>query len=322
MEVSTIRQDTHCEGVKTVQYLLGELKALITGQGSVAERLLSHLEQAVSSPLLNDGDSNIQTESVPDMTSLHRQNVQLRRRVQILNQQLKEKEKAERRQNMDSDSEVATLQEEELTVAQSRLQELRRDVTELRTGLQDREAQNALIRTDLEATRSRLVDAEREKSELAALAQQGLEEIGRLKRMLQSRDSSECPAAADTHQPPTEHVARYLMSLGRLGPAAAQRESGAAVHLCDVPPQRGDTPADPPAAPVGRSRCPGEVQPRGWRANSTLSQCDVESLWSDWSARSGSTFDTRDEAAFRDGLAALDASIASLQKTIQLDLRR
>jgi len=52
------------------------------------------------------------------------------------------------------------------------------------------------------------------------------------------------------------------------------------------------------------------------------SQCDVESLWSNWSMHSGSTFDTKDEAAFRDGLAALDASIASLQKTIQLDLRK
>uniref|UniRef100_A0A3B4VI04 Uncharacterized protein n=1 Tax=Seriola dumerili TaxID=41447 RepID=A0A3B4VI04_SERDU len=54
----------------------------------------------------------------------------------------------------------------------------------------------------------------------------------------------------------------------------------------------------------------------------TVSQCDIESVWSDWTMRSGSTFDTRDEAAFRDGLAALDASIASLQKTIQLDLKR
>jgi len=35
---------------------------------------------------------------------------------------------------------------------------------------------------------------------------------------------------------------------------------------------------------------------------------------------SGSTFDTRDEVDFCNGLAALDASIASLQRSIKLDL--
>lgn len=50
--------------------------------------------------------------------------------------------------------------------------------------------------------------------------------------------------------------------------------------------------------------------------------CEAASVWSNWSMKSESTFNTRDEAAFRDGLAALDASIVNLQKTIQLDLRK
>lgn len=41
-----------------------------------------------------------------------------------------------------------------------------------------------------------------------------------------------------------------------------------------------------------------------------------------FSVQSSSTFDTHNEQDFRNGLAALDASIASLQKTIQEDLRR
>lgn len=45
---------------------------------------------------------------------------------------------------------------------------------------------------------------------------------------------------------------------------------------------------------------------------------EAESVLSDLS----STFNTRDEAAFKDGLSALDASIANLQKTIQLDLAK
>nr|XP_019957807.1 PREDICTED: coiled-coil domain-containing protein 14 isoform X1 [Paralichthys olivaceus] len=332
-KVHEIPQDTHSRAErsaetevkeKTVQYLLGELKALITGQGSVAERLLRHLEQAVSSPLLNDGGLNIHTDSAPDLSSLHEHNLQLRRRVRILNQQLKEKEKTERQQHTESNSEVTILQEE-VSTAQSRLQELQHDLAELRRDLQDaqsqlrgREAENAAIRTDLEATRSRLVDTEREKSELASLAQQRLEEIGNLKRKLQSQESSVCSTVVQSlpttpHQPLNERVTQYLMSLGRLDPTPTEH----------VVAQRERSPSDKPAAPQNdQSHCLGAAQSCGLQSDSTLSQCDVESLWSDCSMRSGSTFDTRDEAAFRDGLAALDASIASLQKTMQLDLRR
>ena len=55
---------------------------------------------------------------------------------------------------------------------------------------------------------------------------------------------------------------------------------------------------------------------------SSLLSSDGRSLRSDSSGLTSSTFDTRDEQEFRDGLAALDASIASLQKTIQLDLKK
>ncbi|XP_070814039.1 coiled-coil domain-containing protein 14 [Chaetodon trifascialis] len=349
--------------MKTVQYLLGELKALISGQGNVAERLLSILEQTVSSPLTNVG-SNIQTE--PQLLSLHSQNTQLHRCMRILHQQLKEREKAERQQTL-CNSEVLSLQEE-LTTAESRLQELQDDLTGLQKALQDtqsqlrdREAENALIKTDLEATRSRLLDSEREKSELALLAQQRLEEIGHLKRTLQSQNSSDCPtvvdsSVSDTHfdqhqhrsgptEPPTDRITQYLMSLGQLEPTHnehahvdAEREGNTleqkkltsvqlreALSQPDVRSQQGDKPAETAAHQVqscGQQRERERERERGRLLNSMLSQCDVESVWSDWSAKSGSTFDTRDEAAFRDGLSALDASIASLQRTIQLDLGR
>ncbi|CAL8397853.1 unnamed protein product [Boreogadus saida] len=41
---------------------------------------------------------------------------------------------------------------------------------------------------------------------------------------------------------------------------------------------------------------------------------------SHWSVGSGSTFDTRDEVAFCHGMAVLDASIASLQRSLRKDL--
>ncbi|XP_034720059.1 coiled-coil domain-containing protein 14 [Etheostoma cragini] len=342
-------------------------------RGSVAERLLSHLEQTVSSPLMNAAGSDVPT--APDLSSLHSQNAQLRRRVRILNLQLKEKEKAEKQQTTDTlcDSEVWTLQEE-LTTAQCRLQDLQDDLTELQKALQntqrqltDREADNAVIRTDLEATRSRLLDSEREKRGLASLAQQRLDEIGNLKRILQDQDSLNCPIAdssvldtlptkqhfnqhqhrQDPVEPPTDRITQFLMSLGQLEPthtehvrAAAERDRNAleqkklnseqlrdTLSHPDVRPQQGDQPKDS-AHHQNSHLDQSQGQSRGWRLekkdrrvfNSTLSQWDVESVWSDWSTRSGSTFDTRDEVAFRDGLAALDASIASLQKTFQLDL--
>lgn len=152
----------------------------------------------------------------------------------------------------------------------------------------------------------------------------------------------------DPTEPPADRITQYLMSLGQLEPThtehvcvAAEREGSILEHKKptsvqlsdtsshpDVRSQQGDKPAEASAhhqnSPLDQSQSSGQrlEKGRGQPLNSTLSQCDVESVWSDWSTRSGSTFDTRDEAAFRDGLSALDASIASLQKTIQLDLRR
>uniref|UniRef100_UPI0037E7F742 coiled-coil domain-containing protein 14 n=1 Tax=Semicossyphus pulcher TaxID=241346 RepID=UPI0037E7F742 len=328
------QQDSASNGdkVRTAQDVLGELRALIAGQGSVAERLLTHLEQTVSSSsLMKAGGPNIQPE--PELLSLQSQNAQLSRRVRTLQQQLKQREEAERHQNTETlcASEVMILQDE-LTAAQSQLQELQCDLAELRKALQDTqsqlresEAKNALIQTDLDATRSRLQVSEREKAELSSLAQKRLEEIQNLNRVLQSRDSSHCPAAVDQNQlrkdpaaPPTDRVTQYLMSLGHL-------EHTHTEQVCVAAEREGDTSSHPDvsAADASLRSCVGRLEKhRRQLFNSALSQCDRVSLGSDWSARSGSTFDTRDEAAFRDGLAALDASIASLQKTIQLDLRR
>lgn len=325
-----------------VQYLLGELKALIAGQGSVAERLLGHLEQTVSTPQMNVGRSHIQ--SVSDPSALHSHNTQLHRHGRILKQQLKESEKAERHQKQEilSNSEVRRLQEE-LTAAQHQLQELREDLCDLRDALQDaqsqlreREAENALMKTDLEATKSRLLHSEQDRSKLASLAECRLKEMGHLNSLLQSRLSSDrLPAAersvSDTRQqqhrleplaPPTDHIIQYLKSLGQsvhtedVQYVDAEREGTPISHL-DVKGQR----SEEPAGPLENRRKSNPEAQRPEEARGQQSQCDTESVWSDWSMKSGLTFDTRDEAAFRDGLAALDASIASLQKTIELDLK-
>lgn len=130
----------------------------------------------------------------------------------------------------------------------------------------------------------------------------------------------------EPEEPPADHIAHYLMSLGQLEPAHPEPNKWNSLQLGDTLLQHGARPLGgaKPAETSARGSRPkySQVQSCGRLSNSTLSKCDVESVWSDWSARSGSTFDTRDEAAFRDGLSALDASIASLQKTIQLDMGR
>ncbi|KAK1876699.1 Coiled-coil domain containing protein 14 [Dissostichus eleginoides] len=277
--VAMVTEDTRVGERKMVQNLLEELKALITGQ---AERLLSHLEQSLSSQQMDVGGP-VQTAVVQN------QNCQLRRRVRILNQQLKEREKAALH-SMEplNNSAVCSLQEQ-LDGAQSRLQELQDELTG--------------VRKDLRDTQSQLRDREEENSLLTA-ATTGRER----KLVLQSLESTKACflPQQQRQQPPPERITHFLLSLGQ--PVSAERGDNSV-------PLR-DTSSHPDVTLTDQSLCPHEVQAGGW---GLLSHADG-SVCSDLSSRSGSTLDSRAEAAFRDGLAALDASIASLQRTFQLDL--
>ncbi|KAI4831797.1 hypothetical protein KUCAC02_001319 [Chaenocephalus aceratus] len=288
--VAMVTEDTRVGERKMVQNLLEELKDLNTGQ---AERLLSHLEQSLSSQLMDVGGP---VQTAVDLSSVQNQNCQLRRRVRILNQQLKEREKAALH-SMEplNNSAVCSLQEQ-LDGAQSRLQELqeeltgvRKDLRDTQSQLRDKEDENTLLTADLEATRSRLRDSERGKTVV-----------------LQSLESTKACflPQQQRQQPPPERITHFLLSLGQ--PVSAE--------IGDTPLR--DTSSHPDVTLTDQSLCPHEVQAGGW---GLLSHADG-SVCSDLSSRSGSTLDSRAEAAFRDGLAALDASIASLQRTFQLDL--
>ncbi|PWA16749.1 hypothetical protein CCH79_00019543 [Gambusia affinis] len=227
----------------------------------------------------------------------------------------------------------------EVISAQSSLQQLQDDLTELRKALQDTrsqlrdtEAEKALIKTELEAARNRLLESEREKIELASVAQLRLKEIKHLKRLLQSHYSSKPMDVQNSLSvikqyfgqqnqvvASTDRIKEYLISLNHGEPThteslrvAAEREENS----------KGD-------GSHQREQCVETLphhQDHHHHPNLSVSEdvplSEVESVWSNWSMKSESTFNTRDEAAFRDGLAALDASIANLQKTIQLDLRK
>uniref|UniRef100_A0A670HYG2 Coiled-coil domain containing 14 n=1 Tax=Podarcis muralis TaxID=64176 RepID=A0A670HYG2_PODMU len=108
--------------VKTVKYLLGELKALLTDQDdSEILRLLGEVEDTVSLLPAVVGNSNVQAEIALAVQPLRSENAQLRRRLRILNQQLKNQERAEKECNLDSNYEFS-LQSLNITL-QSQLNE-------------------------------------------------------------------------------------------------------------------------------------------------------------------------------------------------------
>ncbi|NXC44196.1 CCD14 protein, partial [Penelope pileata] len=97
--------------VKTVKYLLGELRALITDQDdSEMLRLMDEIEDCISLLPAVVGNTNIQAEIALALQPLRSENAQLRRRLRILNQQLREQERSEKTSGQSCHYELASLQ--------------------------------------------------------------------------------------------------------------------------------------------------------------------------------------------------------------------
>ncbi|XP_061049165.1 coiled-coil domain-containing protein 14 isoform X3 [Eubalaena glacialis] len=85
------------EKVRTIKYLLGELKALVAEQeDSEIQRLITELELCISLLPTISGNTNIQVEIALAMQPLRSENAHLRRQLRILNQQLREREKTQK----------------------------------------------------------------------------------------------------------------------------------------------------------------------------------------------------------------------------------
>ncbi|XP_054624855.1 uncharacterized protein ccdc14 isoform X2 [Dunckerocampus dactyliophorus] len=198
----------------------------------------------------------------------------------------------------------------------------------------------------LETIRTKLVHSEQAKSRLASLAQHRLEQIENLQRIIQSGSDTVGLSLSDTapreklydRNSATEHITKYLTTLRQ----SESSHAGGHVHLATESEGNEAEEAQMSSALLRKvSSHPNQLdeahcvayegvplsalqigKARRRLFDSFLSLHDADSVSSDCSGRSVSTFDTKDEVAFQDGLAALDASIASLQKTIQLDLAR
>ncbi|KAJ8004015.1 hypothetical protein DPEC_G00154410 [Dallia pectoralis] len=360
--------------VTTVQHVLGELKALFIGRDNEAERLLGNLETAMSLLPVMESSSNIQAEVALVLQPLRSENSILRRRLKTVNQQLRERERAEREaRDPYCDTDVSSLKSE-LSVAHMGLRELQDDNTELRQALVDTqrqlqhsEAEGGRLGKELQSARAevqvcntQLEDCQKQNAAMTLNIQQRETEIRTLQERLRAFHvpPSELPAVTDVsmsqlpltkqaldqyqdHQGLSDHlVSQYLWSLRQKGSKAnsppckgpggvntRQLDLGVCApggqNVCATAEQD----VSVSVSQNSRRRLNMDVASWGMGQNPSLdstglSLCEVRSTASDWSAGSSSTFDTRDEQDFRNGLAALDASIASLQRTIKQDLKR
>ncbi|XP_010219507.1 PREDICTED: coiled-coil domain-containing protein 14 [Tinamus guttatus] len=109
--------------VRTVKYLLGELRALVADQDdSEMLRLMSEIEDCISLLPAVVGSTNIQAEIALALQPLRSENAQLRRRIRILNQQLRERERNEKTSGQNFNYELVSLQSMNMML-QSQLKE-------------------------------------------------------------------------------------------------------------------------------------------------------------------------------------------------------
>ncbi|XP_062852965.1 coiled-coil domain-containing protein 14 [Trichomycterus rosablanca] len=201
--------------VMTVRYLLGELKAIVANQDSEAVHLISEVEQSISLLPAMVGSTNVQAELALALQPLRSENVQLRRRLRILNQQLQERERAERQARpVDCNLELVALQSLNLTL-QAQLNDSHRELGNLQQGNQrlrlalegkekdlqqtkERyESETSCILTDasealaqMRSCQAKLEDSEREKVALAQVLQQKEADITRLQELIRNLQKS------------------------------------------------------------------------------------------------------------------------------------
>ncbi|KAF7711149.1 coiled-coil domain-containing protein 14 [Silurus meridionalis] len=225
--------------VITVKYLLGELKALVANQDSEAVRLISEVEQSISLLPAMVGSTNIQAELALALQPLRSENVQLRRRLRILNQQLQERERAERQgRPLDCNLELVSLQSLNLTLQtqlndrQRELEKLQQENQTLRQAVEDRENDLQQIKEQCESETNRihmdvsealeemrscqtkLEDSEKEKTALTHSLQQKEAEITRLQEIIRDLQKSFMPShpvQKEVSRPPVTQLTRSAL---------------------------------------------------------------------------------------------------------------
>ncbi|KAL2088190.1 hypothetical protein ACEWY4_017018 [Coilia grayii] len=189
--------------VMTVKYLLGELKALVANQDSAAVQLINEVENSISLLPAMVGSTNIQAELALALQPLRSENAQLRRRLRILNQQLMERERAEREARpVDCDLEMTSLQSLNLSLqlqlreAHKEMDQVQMENKELRQAVEDKENELQLSRQQSEAETSRIkIDVSDALAEMRSCQSQleaSMVENAALSNSLQQREAEIC----------------------------------------------------------------------------------------------------------------------------------
>ncbi|NXH18396.1 CCD14 protein, partial [Bucco capensis] len=143
--------------VKTVKYLLGELRALITDQDdSEMLRLISEIEDCISLLPSVVASTNIQAEIALALQPLRSENTLLQRRLRILNQQLKEQERSEKTSGQSCNYELVSLQslnmmlQSQLKESQKGLESLQAKNEELLKIIESQKEENKRLAKDIQ----------------------------------------------------------------------------------------------------------------------------------------------------------------------------
>ncbi|KAI7807970.1 coiled-coil domain-containing protein 14 isoform X2 [Triplophysa rosa] len=259
-DISTSPEKT-ARRVMTVRYMLGELKTLLANQDGEAVRLISEVEQSISLLPLMVGSTNIQAEIALAVQPLRSENAQLRRRLRILNQQLLERERAERRARpVEWNMEVVALQslnvtlQTQLNESHGEIQKLQQENMRLQNALEKKEndwqrhkeqleTENSRLRLELSEALAemkncliKLQEHEIEKTASTLRLQQGEAEINTLQEFIRSLQRNQIkPYVTQSSQQldppqPNSHLTKSVLALHE----NAQRETTASDKLSNT----------------------------------------------------------------------------------------
>ncbi|XP_043360890.1 coiled-coil domain-containing protein 14 isoform X4 [Dermochelys coriacea] len=400
--------------VKTVKYLLGELKALADQDDSEILRLIHEVEDCVSLLPAVVGSTNVQAEIALAVQPLRSENAQLRRRLRILNQQLRERERAEKESSLACNFELVSLQSLNMTF-QSQLKEslkglesLHNKNEELLKIIENQKEENKQFANviqekdkellenkqqyDIEATKLKIeVDealanmksfqfkleaSEKENQILGITLRQRDAEVNRLRELTRTLQSSMAKLLSDLtvdhvrHRPEKGLTKSLLEDYEKqLKPNPFPKQNGFGMlddkkifdkinggydlrktientsetsgkttelegdkllvrpkEIIGTAKDFTDKSARPPSDKYLYTCMPHQkenFQKKGTEmSNSSFCTFDCMSGKSEWSMSSFSTFTSRDEEDFKNGLAALDANIARLQRTLQTGIMK
>ncbi|XP_029461094.1 coiled-coil domain-containing protein 14 isoform X2 [Rhinatrema bivittatum] len=188
------------EKVKTVRYLLEEIKALVGDQDDTEIlRLISELEKSLSLLPTAVESTNVQAEVALAMQPLRSENAQLRRRLRILNQQLRERERAEKESRSDAyNFELLSLQSMNMTL-QSQLKESQKSLEllqskneELLTVIDKQKEENKKFANIIQEKEQELLHSKQQSDIVATKVKIEVEEaLGKMRSLQFKLESSE-----------------------------------------------------------------------------------------------------------------------------------